>query len=104
VDPAPEGLTRQRQRQRLDPVDRRLTALLLALLLGFIVAIATWSGIWPAYRDATAPSPDAVENGEWPSATLILWSLLVLALWTTLWVVFFYWTLSRRLTRAELPD
>ena len=83
------------QRDALDPVDRRLTAGLLALLLGFIVALATWSGIWPIYRDATAPTPDAVKSGDWPTTEVILWSLLVLALWIALWVLFFYWALSR---------
>lgn len=84
------------QRRELDPVDRRLTAALLALLLGFIVALSTWSLIWPMYRDAHAPSPEALAKGEWPTSRVILWSLLVLALWIALWVWVVYWALSRR--------
>lgn len=77
-------------------MDRRLTAGLLALLLGFISGLGTWSGIWPVYRDATAPSPDAVASGDWPTPAVILCSLLVLTLWIALWVVLFYRVLSRR--------
>ncbi len=76
-------------------MDRRLTAGLLALLLGFITALTIWSRIWPMYRDATAPTPGAVESGDWPTTGVILWSLLVLALWIALWILFFYWALSR---------
>ena len=77
-------------------MDRRLTAGLLALLLGFIVGIGTWTVIWPMFRNATAPSPDAVAKGEWPTTEVILWSLLVLALWVLLWIGVLYWGLSRR--------
>ena len=67
-------------------MDRRLTAGLLALLLGFIVAIASWGLIWPNYRGA----------GEPPSTPMILWSLLILAAWIVMWVGVLYWALSRR--------
>ena len=77
-------------------MDRRLTAALLALLLGFVVGLATWSQIWPTYRDASAPSQEALASGEWPTTGVILWSLLVLALWIAVWVWMFYWVLSRR--------
>jgi hypothetical protein len=97
VDPATELTpTPPPQRGELDPLDRRLTAGLLALLLGFIVAIATWTVIWPIYRDANAPQAEAVATAEWPTTEVILWSLLVLALWIALWVGFFFWALSRR--------
>ncbi|MHC4513519.1 MAG: hypothetical protein ACYTGW_00105 [Planctomycetota bacterium] len=101
MDPATPDLTprtppRAAHRDELDPLDRRLTAGLLAVLLGFIVGIGTWTVIWPRYRDGTAPTPDAVANGEWPTTEVILWSLLVLALWVPLWIGVFYWALSRR--------
>ncbi len=91
MDPATPGLTPQApqrppQRDELDPVDRRLTAGLLALLLGFVVAIATFGVVWSEFRDDQEP----------PTNEVILWSLLVLALWIALWVGVFYWGLSRR--------
>ncbi len=67
-------------------MDRRLTAGLLALLLGLIVAIATFGVVWSEFRDSKEP----------PTTEMILWSLLVLALWVALWIGVFYWGLSRR--------
>ena len=98
MDPA-AGLTPAAPPQRgdLDPLDRRLTAGLLALLLGVVVALSTWAVIWPMYRDAYAPASEAeAAASQWPTTEVILGSLLVLALWMVLWVGLFFWALSRR--------
>ena len=104
MDPAARKLTPKPQppelpppqREQLDPVDRRLTAVLLALFLGVVTALATWAGVLPFYWHATAPSPDAIAKGDWPTLEAKLLSLLPLLLWVALWVLFFYWALSRR--------
>lgn len=85
-------------------MDRRITATLLALLLGVIAALATWSGIWPMYRDAAAPSQEALANGDWPTTSVILWSLLVLVFWIVLWVLFLYWVFSVFSRRQRTPS
>ena len=102
MDPQAPDLTptpppgRPAARNALDPVDRRVTAGLLSLLLGTIVGVATWTIIWPMWRKRAAPSPEALQSGAWPTNDVIIGSLLVMALWVALWIGFLYWALSRR--------